>query len=51
MARYTSAPASAVLGAVITPPTVNSVVTSPLYVITVMVYLPGASVCRYTAFR
>ena len=48
---YTAVPASNVLGAVFSPPMVNSVVASPSLERMVMVCLPAASVRRYTAFR
>ena len=41
----------ALLGAVFSPPMVNSVVASPSLDRMVMVCLPAASVRRYTAFR
>ena len=48
---YTATPASNVLGAVFSPPMVNSAVVFPWLERMVTVCLPAASVRRYTAFR
>ena len=48
---YTATPASNVLGAVFSPPMVNSAVVFPWLERMVTVCLPAASVRSYTAFR